>query len=207
MPPTWRRWQWSGRCARGSGGFVVSSCFLRDGVEKNCQRNRRMVDERLSVVFQQVFMRQQLAFAQPQNRWTVCRLHAAPCRASVAMGIALLGARATRTSPWCFLVPEAMRIGLGCLPDDGQRHLRPGAGRADAAVHLTIGIVLAAVLDLEVQPHAPAFAGHLAAVGFAGQVHPDAGAVLEPVAVGAERLVYVQAEALGAAALGQRYLE
>src|SRR6218665_1060425 len=69
------------------------------------------------------------------------------------------------------------------------------------------GVVLAAVLDLKVQPRAPAFAGHLAAVGFAGQVHPGAGAVFDPVAVGAERRVCVQAEALGAAALGQRYLE
>src|SRR6218665_590113 len=100
-----------------------------------------------------------------------------------------------------------MRLDLGRLPDDGQRHLRHGAGGGDAAIGLAVGVVLAAVLDLKVQPRAPAFAAHLAAVGFAGQVHPGAGAVLEPVAVGAERLVYVQAEALGAAAFGHRYLE
>src|SRR6218665_284213 len=135
MPPTWRRWQWSGRCARGSGGFVVSSCFLRDGVEKNCQGNRQTVDKGLSVVFQQGFMRQQLALAQSPNRWTVCRVRAAPCCASVAGGVASLGAGATRTGP---LIPEAMRIGLGRLPDDGQRHFRHSPGGGDAAVDLAV---------------------------------------------------------------------
>src|SRR6218665_3572063 len=62
-------------------------------------------------------------------------------------------------------------------------------------------------LDLKVRPRAPAFAGHLAAVGFAGQVHPGAGGVLDPVAGGAERRVCIQAEALGAAAFGQRHRE
>src|SRR6218665_3066391 len=104
-------------------------------------------------------------------------------------------------------VPKAGRMGIRRLSEDGQRHLRHGAGGGDAAIGLAVGVVLAAVLDLKVQPRAPALAAHFAAVGFAGQVHPGAGAVLEPVAVGAERLVYVQAEALGAAALGQRYLE
>src|SRR6218665_2690879 len=112
-----------------------------------------------------------------------------------------------RRANQCQSVPEAERMTIRHLPDDGQRHLRHGAGRADAAVDLAVGIVLAAVLDQKVQPHAPAFAGHLAAIGFAGQIHPGAGAVLEPVAVDAERRVYVQAEALGAAALAQADLE
>src|SRR6218665_2102479 len=94
------------------------------------------------------------------------------------------------------LEPKPMRLGLGRrLPYDGQRHLRCGAKGGDVAIGQPVGIVLAAVLDLEVQPRAPAFAAHLAAVGFAGQVHPGAGAVLDPVAVDAERRVYVQAEA------------
>src|SRR6218665_265634 len=105
-------------------------------------------------------------------------------------------------------VPKAIGLGLRLrLPDDGQRHLRCGAKGGDAAIGQSVGIVLAAVLDLKVQPRAPAFAGHLAAVGFAGQVHPGAGAVLGPEAVDAKRRVYVQAEALGAAAFGQADLE
>src|SRR6218665_2708035 len=96
------------------------------------------------------------------------------------------------------LEPKAMRIDLGRrLPDDGQRHLRCRAKGGDVAIGQPVGIVLAAVLDLKVQPRAPAFAAHPAAVGFAGQVHPGAGAVLDPVAVDAERRVHIQTEALG----------
>src|SRR6218665_2036861 len=123
----------------------------------------------------------------------------AGCQASA------IGACATLSA---LSVPKAIGLGLRLrLPDDGQRHLRCCAKGGDAAIGQSVGIVLAAVLDLKVQPRAPAFAGHLAAVGFAGQVHPGAGAVLDPEAVDAERRVYVQAEALGAAAFGQRYLE
>src|SRR6218665_69679 len=89
--------------------------------------------------------------------------------------------------------PEGARLALGRrLPEDGQRHLRCRAKGGDVAIGQPVGVVLAAVLDLEVQPRAPAFAGHFAAVGFAGQVHPGAGAVLDPIAVDAERRVYVQ---------------
>src|SRR6218665_1505860 len=52
-----------------------------------------------------------------------------------------------------------------------------------AAIDLAVGIVLAAVPALKVQPCAPAFGAHLAAAGFAGQVHPGAGVVLEPAAI------------------------
>src|SRR6218665_1341559 len=102
------------------------------------------------------------------------------------------------------LEPKAMRLDLGRrLPGDGQRHLRCGAKGGDVAIGQSVGIVLAAVLDLEVQPRAPAFAAHFAAVGCAGQVHPGAGAVLDPVAGGAGGRVHIQAEALGVAAFGQ----
>src|SRR6218665_1893845 len=100
--------------------------------------------------------------------------------------------------------PKPMRLDLGLrLPDDGQRHLRCRAKGGDVAIGQSVGIVLAAVLDLKIQPRAPAFAAYFAAVGFAGQVHPGAGAVLDPIAVDAERRVYVQAEALGVASFGQ----
>src|SRR6218665_1683137 len=82
-------------------------------------------------------------------------------------------------------VPKAGRMGIRRLSDDGQRHLRRSAGGGDAAVALAVGVVLAAVLDMEIQPCAPAFAGHLAAIRFAGQVHPGAGAVLDPITGGA----------------------
>src|SRR6218665_4097913 len=83
-----------------------------------------------------------------------------------------------------------LRLDLGRrLHDDGQRHLRCGAKGGDVAIGQPVGVVLAAVLNLKVQPRAPAFGAHFAAVGFAGQVHPGAGAVLDPVAVDAERRV------------------
>src|SRR6218665_1023252 len=55
----------------------------------------------------------------------------------------------TPHKPLVPLIPEAMRIGLGRLPDDGQRHFRHSPGGGDAAVDLAVGIVLAAVLDLK----------------------------------------------------------
>src|SRR6218665_1198684 len=97
-----------------------------------------------------------------------------------------------------------MRLDLGRrLPGDGQRHLRCSAKGGDVAIGQPVGVVLAAVLDLEVQPRAPALGAHFAAVGFAGQVHPGAGAVLDPIAGDAGGRVHIQAEALGAAAFGQ----
>src|SRR6218665_3759308 len=96
-----------------------------------------------------------------------------------------------------------MRLDLGRLPDDGQRHFRCGAKGGDVAIGQPVGVVLAAVLDLKVQPRAPAFAAPLAAVGFAGQVPPGAGAVLDPVAGDAGGRVHIQAEALGAASFAQ----
>src|SRR6218665_1823595 len=79
---------------------------------------------------------------------------------------------------------------------------RPGGG--DLAVDLAVGVELAAVFDLEIQPQAVALGHHLAAVRFAGQVHPGAGAVLHPIAVVPLIRVYVHAEALGAAGRGER---
>src|SRR6218665_3957924 len=96
--------------------------------------------------------------------------------------------------------PKAGRMGIRRLSDDGPPPFACSAGGGDGAVYLAVGVVLAAVLDIEIQPCPPAFAGHLAAIRFAGQVHPGAGAVFDPVAVGAERRVHIQAEALGAAA-------
>src|SRR6218665_3040148 len=52
-------------------------------------------------------------------------------------------------------VPKAGRMGIRRLSDDGQRHLRCSAGGGDAAVDLAVGVVLAAVLDIEIQPLAP----------------------------------------------------
>src|SRR6218665_1125299 len=52
------------------------------------------------------------------------------------------------------LEPVPMRLDLGRLPDDGQRHLRCSAGGGDAAVHLSVRVVLAALLHLKIQPPA-----------------------------------------------------
>src|SRR6218665_1044379 len=146
-----------------------------------------------------------LAIANERTAATQARRRHHPPGLPAGCQASAIGARATLSA---LSVPKAIGLGLRLrLPDDGQRHLRCCAKGGDAAIGQSVGIVLAAVLDLKVQPRAPAFAGHLAAVGFAGQVHPGAGAVLDPEAVDAERRVYVQAEALGAAAFGQADLE
>src|SRR6218665_836043 len=46
--------------------------------------------------------------------------------------------------------PEGARRDRGRLPDDGQRHLRCRAKGGDVAIGQPVGVVLAAVLDLEV---------------------------------------------------------
>src|SRR6218665_576903 len=92
--------------------------------------------------------------------------------------------------------PEIEGLIFGSLADDGQRHIRRSPEHGDDAIGLAVGIEPAAIFDLKIQPQAAAFGHHLAAVGRAGQVHPDAGVVLDPVAVGALRRVYVQAETL-----------
>src|SRR6218665_1401618 len=90
--------------------------------------------------------------------------------------------------------PEIKGLIFGSVADDGQRHIRRSPEHGDDAIGLAVGIEPAAIFDLKIQPQAAAFGHHLAAVGRAGQVHPDAGVVLDPVAVGALRRVYVQAE-------------